>query len=231
MTQMYAGSDRRGEGYGWEFESSAYDGQSLLAWQFRSDMRHLGRSMGLIVSMVGVLVFAIALYQLAAGGRQAAHAQTTLRHELRAAPAAARLPGGAIAELTIPRMGLDDIVVDGVSLADLAKGPGWYPTSAPVGDPGATAIAGHSSGWGHPFMHLGDVRTGDLIVLRVPGHLYTYRVTHTRTVGPDAVWVLLGDPLSAASHKLVLTTCTPVFTSRYRLVVFADLISASSIPA
>jgi sortase A len=227
---MYAGSDRRGEGYGWEYESSAYDGQSLLAWRFRSDMRHLGRTMGGLAVIVGVLLFVAALFQLSAGGRQEAHAQTVLRKQLHTAPAAPRrLPGGALAELTIPRIGLDEVVVDGVRLSDLAKGPGWYPSSAPIGGVGAAAIAGHSSGWGHPFMHLDEVLSGDLILLRVPGHFYTYRVTRTITVKPDAVWVLNGDPESSATHKLVLTTCTPVFTSRYRLVVFADLVVSDTV--
>jgi len=224
---MFGGSDRPD---GWEYDASAWDGQSLLAWRFRSDMRNLGRSLGTLAIIVGFLVFSIALAQLAAGGRQAAHAQTTLRKQLHSATTP-RLPGGAVAEMTIPSMGLDVIVVDGVRLSDLARGPGWYPTSAPIGADGATAIAGHSSGWGHPFMHLGDLRSGDLVVLRVPGHLYTYAVTRTETVNPDAVWVLAGDPASRASHKLVLTTCTPVFTSRYRLIVWADLVAANTIAA
>jgi sortase (surface protein transpeptidase) len=43
-------------------------------------------------------------------------------------------------------------------------------------------------------------------------------------VRPDDYWVVAGDPQSKAKQKLTLTTCTPKYTSRNRLIVWADLI-------
>jgi sortase A len=137
--------------------------------------------------------------------------------------------GDGIARLRIPRLGLDVIVVEGVDLADLKRGPGHYRSSAAIGAAGTTAIAGHSSGWGAPFMPVGRLRSGDRVVIDTRDATYTYRITTTRIVDANAAWVLRGDPASRATHKLVLTTCWPLFTSRERLVVWGDLIS--SVPA
>jgi len=184
---------------------------------------------------LGVVVLYFGFYELVGTGAMAAHAQHVLRTEFAepqpvvatpsASTAPAPRPGEAVARLTISRIGLDVIVVEGIEPNDLAKGPGHYPGTAPIGGAGASAIAGHSSGWGAPFMHLGRLRPGDTIVLSTRGSTFVYRVTSTTVVAPTAVQVLAGDPRSTASHKLVLTTCWPVFTHRQRLIVFADLVS------
>jgi sortase A len=138
-----------------------------------------------------------------------------------------RPEGTGIGRLTIPRIGLKVITVEGIALADLAKGPGRYPTSALPGAPGTTAIAGHRTGWGAPFYHLDRLQRGDEIRLQTPQATYSYRVTRSFVVSPTASWVLSGDPSSRTVWKLVLTTCTPVFTARDRLVVWAELSAVS----
>jgi len=131
-----------------------------------------------------------------------------------------------IAEIIIPKIGVDDIVVEGVSLYDLAYGPGHYPDSAPIGaQNGTAAIAGHRTGWGSPFIRLDELTTGDTITLKTAQGTYTYRVTRGDfVVEPSDYWVIKGDPKSSAKGKLTLTTCTPKYTSRHRLIVWADLV-------
>lgn len=130
-----------------------------------------------------------------------------------------------IARLIIRKIGVDDIVVEGVSLARLAYGPGRYPDTAPIGGKGSTAIAGHRTGWGSPFYNLNRLTTGDTIVLITPRTTYTYRVTKGNVVvGPNDYYVVNGDPNSKAASKLTLTTCTPRYTSKNRLIVWADLV-------
>ncbi|MGH2829660.1 MAG: sortase, partial [Actinomycetota bacterium] len=132
----------------------------------------------------------------------------------------------AIALLKIPRIGVDVIVVEGVRLPDLVYGPGRYPQSAKIGADGSTAIAGHRTGWGSPFLNVDRLRVGDAITVQVPsGTVYRYRVSGTRVVGPGASWVLRGKPGSTATRQLTLTTCTPKFTSRNRLIIWADLVA------
>ncbi|MGZ4105579.1 MAG: sortase [Actinomycetota bacterium] len=173
---------------------------------------------------VGLIVIGMAAYQLLGTGIGTSHAQA----KLRSTPIVAHAPLGApVARLRIPRIGLDVMVVEGVGLPQLARGPGRYPASAPIGSTGVTAIAGHSSGWGAPFMRFGRLREGDVVFLEARGHRYAYRITHRGVVHPRDVWVLNGDPWSRAPSKLVLTTCWPVFTSRDRLILWGDLESVA----
>ena len=130
-----------------------------------------------------------------------------------------------IARIRIPKIDVNRIVVEGTSLDRLAYGPGHYTQTAPFGGRGATAIAGHRTGWGSPFINLDKLRPADEVVLETPSAVYAYRVTRSIVVDPEDSWVLGGDPQSSAERKLVLTTCTPKFTALRRLIVFADLAS------
>jgi len=130
----------------------------------------------------------------------------------------------AIARIRIPSIGVRKIVVEGVTLDDLAWGPGHYKFTASPGGEGVIAIAGHRTGWGSPFIDLDQLRPGQRIFLDTPEATYAYAMTRSKVVDPDQTRVLLGDPQSDATHKLTLTTCTPKYTSLRRLIVWADLI-------
>ncbi len=131
----------------------------------------------------------------------------------------------AIALLKIPSIGVDVIVVDGVRLSDLAYGPGRYPSSVRIGRAGSTAIAGHRTGWGSPFLNMDKLNPGARVALETSdGKVHVYRVTRSIVVGPDDGWVLRGNPNSKAERQLTLTTCTPKYTSRNRLIVWADFV-------
>jgi sortase A len=134
------------------------------------------------------------------------------------------VPG--IARIRIPKIGVNAIVVEGVTLERLAYGPGHYPTTKRFGEPGAAGIAGHRTGWGAPFFNLDRLRPGDTVIIETKAAVYTYRVTDSVVVHPNQSEVLDGNPRSRAVSQLVLTTCTPKFTARDRLVVFADLVRA-----
>lgn len=135
----------------------------------------------------------------------------------------------AIALLKIPKIDVDVIVVEGVKLSQLTYGPGRYPNTARLGRDGSTAIAGHRTGWGSPFLNLDKLNGGDEITVEsIDGTVYRYRVTKRVIVGPEAVWVLRGNPDSQAESQLTLTTCDPKFTSRNRMIVWADLIGTEN---
>ncbi|HEX9775960.1 MAG TPA: class E sortase [Actinomycetota bacterium] len=132
-------------------------------------------------------------------------------------------PGSAVARIVIPKIGVDWIVVEGVSLDSLAKGPGHYTGTAYPGELGTVGIAGHRTGWNFIFADLDQLQKGDTIILeRRGGKRFTYRVTDTTIVKPGNVSVLNGDPNSSALKALTLTTCTPKYTSLERLIVWAD---------
>lgn len=133
--------------------------------------------------------------------------------------------GEKLARLRIPSIGVDEVVVEGVSGDELAVGLGHYPRSAMLGERGSVGIAGHRTGWGDPFLELDELRPGDRIVLTTNRNRYVYAVTGTTVVEPHEGWVLRGDPDVASPFELTLTTCTPEGTSLRRLIVWAKLIA------
>jgi sortase A len=131
--------------------------------------------------------------------------------------------GAAFARITIPKLDVRYIVVEGTSLTQLAKGPGHYRGSAMPGQEGSVGVAGHRTGWGSPFIDLDRLGKGDRVIVELKrGDRFVYEVTRTTVVQPGDVWVLDGDPRSKARFTLTLTTCTPKYTARDRLVIWAD---------
>ncbi|MFE6283213.1 class E sortase [Streptomyces sp. NPDC057877] len=150
---------------------------------------------------------------------------------------AAPVPSRAYAILTIPRLRLRVPVAEGIGKADvLNKGyVGHYPGTAHPGQPGNFALAGHRNTHGEPFRHLDRLRRSDAITVETEDAVYTYRVGRTlpQTSAHD-VGVIRAVPRSLVrpgqgyrepGYYITLTTCTPVYTSRYRLVVWGTLAS------
>ena len=130
-----------------------------------------------------------------------------------------------IARMRIPKIGVNVIVVEGITLERLAYGPGHYPSTPNFGEKGAVGVAGHRTGWGAPFFNVDRLRPGDQVIVETGKATYTYRMTTSRVVSPGHSEVLDGNPGSRAEFQLVLTTCTPKFTARDRLILFFDLLT------
>lgn len=127
--------------------------------------------------------------------------------------------GEAVARLEIPRLDLDKLVVEGVGVEELKKGPGRYPGTALPGELGNAAIAGHRTTYGAPFYRLNELETGDPIFITTPAGRYRYDVSELMIVTPDDAWVL--DPTD--DNRLTLTTCHPRYSAEQRLIVVAQL--------
>ncbi|CUW28746.1 MULTISPECIES: class E sortase [Streptomyces] len=152
-------------------------------------------------------------------------------------PAAPPRRSRAYAVLAIPRLHLRVPVAEGVSAADvLNKGyVGHYRGTQQPGRAGNFALAGHRNTHGEPFRYLPRLRRGDAIEVATRSATYTYHVDQVlpRTSALDS-GVLRPVPRSLVrpgygydepGFYLTLTTCTPEFTSRYRLVVWGKLVS------
>jgi sortase A len=81
-------------------------------------------------------------------------------------------------------------------------------------------ISGHRTTYGAPFHELDTLVPGDLIEVETALGTHTYAVRETIIVRPTELWVT--EPREGA--WLTLTTCHPKFSSRQRLVVFAELV-------
>ena len=133
-------------------------------------------------------------------------------------PTAAPAVGQPVALLTIPTIGVSQVVVQGVDTARLREGPGHYPGTPLPGQPGNAAVAGHRTTYGAPFSHLDALRPGDFVYFRTVQGLFRYTVLRTLVVSPSDVAVLDRAP---SMSTVTLTTCNPRYSAAQRLVVVA----------
>ncbi|GAB2952933.1 hypothetical protein GCM10023080_009390 [Streptomyces pseudoechinosporeus] len=143
----------------------------------------------------------------------------------------------AYAILTIPRLGLRVPVAEGISKPNvLNKGyVGHYPDTAQPGQAGNFALAGHRNTHGEPFRYINRLREGDRIEVETRTAGYTYVVDRTLPqTAPRDGGVIREIPRSLVhprygysdpGYYLTLTTCTPEYSSKYRLVVWGKLAS------
>jgi sortase A len=200
---------------------------------------------------LGVLILLFVAYQLWGTGIREAQAQRKLENEFeqrlgdagvaapdesaqgpgptptttapgRPPPAAAE--GDAVAHIRIPDIGVDKIVVEGVTLDDLKRGPGHYPDTPMPGQPGNAAIAGHRTTYGAPFNRINELERGDEILITTVQGAFRYEVSDQLIVSPSEVGVL--DDFD--DNRLTLTACHPKYSARQRIVVVAALVDEAA---
>ena len=208
-------------------------------------IRRVVRGIGKALISTGVLILLFVVYQLWGTGLTHDRAQKRLRaqatRELAAAMAVQPAPttpgasttssppatvvaplieGDWTAFLVIPKIGLDELVVEGVEVEDLKEGPGHYPFTKMPGESGNAAIAGHRTTYGAPFNKLDDLVAGDPITVTTRAGTFRYNVMEKKIVTPDEVSVLD----DTADNRLTLTTCHPMYSAAERLIVVAQLV-------
>lgn len=94
------------------------------------------------------------------------------------------IPAGApVAVLTIPAIGLRQVVVEGTSSGDLAAGPGHRRDTPLPGQEGVSLIYGRATTFGGPFADLTLLRRGqELTVVTFQGE-FAYRIEGVRHAG------------------------------------------------
>ena len=136
------------------------------------------------------------------------------------------LPGDAYADIVIPSIGLDMVVVQGTDYESLKKGPGHYlDTADPWDGTGRVGIAGHRTTYLAPFFDLDKVQVGDRISLLTKYGRFDYEVTKNFVMPEATAGVVLEQ---TEKPTLVLTTCNPKYASYERLLVEAVLVNAPS---
>lgn len=110
--------------------------------------------------------------------------------------------GDVIGEIQVPRLGLNAIVVQGDSPANLRRAVGHISNSALPGEWGNVALAGHRDTF---FRPLHDIRLGDEIRFNTPERSFEYLVESIEVVAPNDIQVL--EP--STGHDLTFITCFP----------------------
>jgi len=112
--------------------------------------------------------------------------------------------GDVIGEIQVPRLGLNAIVVQGDSPANLRRAVAHLEKSALPGEQGNVVLAGHRDTF---FRPLYDIRLGDEITLKTRERSFVYRVESIEVVAPTDIRVLE----SSTGHDLTLLTCFPFY--------------------
>jgi sortase A len=113
-----------------------------------------------------------------------------------------------IARLQIPRLGYDEIVLEGATARTLAFGPARVFSGAEVGEPGNLVLAGHRTSW---FLPLQAIAPGDSIRIQWLDSRQTrlrerrYTVRAIQVVDPSDVTLLA----PTEDDVLTLITCYP----------------------
>ncbi|WP_433370165.1 class E sortase [Streptosporangium sp. CA-115845] len=199
-------------------------------------MRAVLRVMGDLSITAGLVILLFCAYLLWGTGSYTAEQQVLLQRQLIEGakagrghePGPVRL-GGAVALLSIPRLG-DDYryaVVEGVDQDRLRMGPGHYPGTAMPGKIGNFVLSGHRTTYAAPFGRIDELQRGDRIVIDAREARYTYRVTGRRVVDPTELGVIAPVPdqpgKAPTRATITLSTCHPKYSAAQRLVVFGAL--------
>ncbi len=145
--------------------------------------------------------------------------QLKLLHRWKTQSTSALTYDGTLTKLSIPRIRLRAVVLEGTSRHSLLMGPGHMAGSAVPGTSGNAVIAGHRDTF---FGHIDRLRYGDDIYVLKGGKQFRYVVTGRRVVESNDLSVLR----ATQDGELTLITCYPMHAigpAPRRLIVVAKL--------
>ncbi|MFF3729969.1 class E sortase [Streptomyces sp. NPDC002476] len=144
--------------------------------------------------------------------------------------------GQGFAILHIPKLDVVAPIAEGISKEEvLDRGmvghyaEGTLRTAMPSDKQGNFSIAGHRNTHGEPFRYINQLGPGDPIVVETQDTYYTYEMTKLLPqTSPSNISVIGPVPPESGFTKpgryITMTTCTPEFTSTYRLIVWGKMV-------
>lgn len=125
--------------------------------------------------------------------------------------------------IIIPKIGVDMKIVEGTNEKTALNLGAWHLAYTSSPDKGGnTVITAHRYKYRPPsketFYLLDKLAVGDTFAINWQELEYNYQVTETKVVNPTDIYVL--NPTS--NPQVTLITCTPLFTTKQRLVVVAQ---------
>ncbi|HEX8851352.1 MAG TPA: class D sortase [Gemmatimonadaceae bacterium] len=155
-----------------------------------------------------------------------AHAAVERARNYGASSTASLAEGAPVARLLVPKISLDDIVLEGVTAEVLNGGPGHLPGSALPGDEGNAVVSAHRD---RHFRRLGELALGDTVVTETEAGRTSWRVVGRKVVHKDAPVIR-----RESGRVLTLTTCWPIGYlggAPERLILRAVPLDAQSVAA
>ncbi|MEZ3180094.1 class E sortase [Streptomyces pimonensis] len=200
------------------------------------------RAIGEVFITCGVLMLLFVTYQLwwtnvraqAQAGQEASDLQEDWESGERK-PGAFE-PGQGFALLHIPKLDVVVPIAEGISSKKvLDRGmvghysEGALKTAMPDARTGNFGLAGHRNTHGEPFRYINRLEPGDPIVVETQDEYFVYKMASILPVTPPSNVSVLepvpkGSGFTGPGRYITLTTCTPEFTSKYRLIVWGKMV-------
>ena len=159
-------------------------------------------------TMIAIVCLWMAAQMLFLGGVSQGRAQDLLYKEFRTELAGATAPigpivpvGDPVALLTIPDIGLEQVVVEGTASGDTLVGPGHRRDTPLPGQAGTSVVYGRATTYGGPFKDLLDLHVGDTFQVTGAQGKKTFTVVGLRQAGDP-----LPQPLADGAARLTLVT-------------------------
>jgi LPXTG-site transpeptidase (sortase) family protein len=198
----------------WHGSSTAF-----REWQNPRGSKQLGRVISVVLMVAGaaMLLYVAGQYWTMYSEQRRLASEWQQQNTGREVPAA--LVNDGLTRISIPKIDLNAVIVEGISHKALLRGPGHLPDTPAPGEPGNSVISAHRDTF---FRHIYELNKGDLINVQRNGHSYVYEVTGKKIVDPSDLSVV--KPTTDA--RLTLITCYPTYfigPAPERLVVFTKL--------
>ncbi|MFH9199132.1 class E sortase [Streptomyces anulatus] len=145
-------------------------------------------------------------------------------------------PGQGFAIMHIPKLDVVVPIAEGIDKEKVLDrgmlghyGEGRLKTAMPSDKQGNFSVAGHRNTHGEPFRYINKLEPGDPIVVETQDAYYTYEMASILPqTAPSNISVIepvpVGSGFEGPGRYLTMTTCTPEFTSTYRLIVWGKMV-------
>ncbi len=160
------------------------------------------------LTMVALVCLWTAAQLLFLGAISHERAQELLYRDFRTQVAAATAPigpvvpvGDPVALLNVPRLGLQEVVVEGTASGDTLVGPGHRRDTVLPGQVGTSVVYGRAATYGGPFGDLTELRAGDTIEVTGAQGEVAFTVRGVRRAGDP-----LPAPAEEGAARLTLVT-------------------------
>lgn len=134
--------------------------------------------------------------------------------------------GQPVAKIIIPRLGLEQVVLEGTDRTILSKGPAHVPESPLPGGEGNAVIRGHRLLWSGPFRNLDKLGLGSEIHVQTLSGTSVYLVAGVFRQGGRRVDLFEDTTLP----YLTLVTSDPPLRADGSLIVRAALVERDGVP-
>ncbi|MFK4224567.1 class E sortase [Streptomyces sp. NPDC019890] len=199
------------------------------------------RAIGELFISFGVLMLLFVTYQLwwtnIRAGQEASQETNKIQDDwAKGRKPGAFEPGQGFAIMHIPKLDVVVPIAEGISKHNVLDrgmvghyGEGKLKTAMPSDKLGNFAVAGHRNTHGEPFRYINRLKPGDPIVVETQDAYYTYKMesilpqtspSNVSVIGP----VPPGSGFTEPGRYITLTTCTPEFTSTYRMIVWGKMV-------